>query len=416
MLDLQDLRRGQNPEDGWEYQLADTKQVTHGIHAYPAMMIPQIARRLLQTYGCKGDLLFDPYCGSGTTLLEGMLAEVKAVGTDLNPLARLIARVKTTPIRIASLDREILRLPSKATSLSPCISNIPNVDYWFSRETQRDLSILKEHIDCILESSLADVLRVAFSITVRKVSWTRQTEFKLYRIPHDKLANHNPDSFRVMRESSTCVRNALLDLNKKAHRSDLPTIHDFNSVVGIPQTALSPNSVDLVITSPPYGDSKTTVAYGQFCRLSSQWLGFSDANQVDNMLMGGRKIVHKPRFGIRRLDETIDDIAAIDKNRAREVASFFKDYRASIRNVASTVKKGGYSCYVVENRTVKGYVVPTAEATAAFFEENGFKMVAAYSRKIPNKRMPYVNSPSNVAGRVGKTMTTEKIVICRKAV
>ena len=97
------------------------------------------------------------------------------------------------------------------------------------------------------------------------------------------------------------------------------------------------------------------------------------------------------------------------------MASFFEDYRLSIRNVAATVRKGGHACYVVGNRTVKGREVPTAEATAAFFEASGFVTVETCTRNIPNKRMPSVNSPSNVPGQVGKTMTTEKIVICRKA-
>ena len=78
----------------WDYRTANTKEYTHGVHPYPAMMIPQVARRLIQSYGREGDVLFDPYCGTGTTLLEGMLANLKSSGTDLNPLARLIARTK----------------------------------------------------------------------------------------------------------------------------------------------------------------------------------------------------------------------------------------------------------------------------------------------------------------------------------
>ena len=82
----------------WEYRTANTKEYTHGIHPYPAMMIPQVARRLIQDYGREEGVLLDPYCGTGTTLLEAMLANLDSIGTDLNPLARLIARTKTAPI------------------------------------------------------------------------------------------------------------------------------------------------------------------------------------------------------------------------------------------------------------------------------------------------------------------------------
>ena len=91
----------------WDYRTANTKEYTHGIHPYPAMMIPQVARRLIREYGCEGGILLDPYCGTGTTLLEGMLAELESVGTDLNPLARLIARTKIAPIDLDLLDSEI---------------------------------------------------------------------------------------------------------------------------------------------------------------------------------------------------------------------------------------------------------------------------------------------------------------------
>ena len=85
-------------EAGWDYRSANTKEYTHGIHPYPAMMIPQVARRLIGEYGSEGGVLLDPYCGTGTTLLEGMLAGLESTGTDLNPLARLIAKTKTTPV------------------------------------------------------------------------------------------------------------------------------------------------------------------------------------------------------------------------------------------------------------------------------------------------------------------------------
>ena len=85
-------------DESWDFRKADTKRLTHGIHPYPAMMIPQVAARLISRYGAAGDVLFDPYCGTGTSLLEAKLAGMDAVGTDLNPLARLIASVKTTAI------------------------------------------------------------------------------------------------------------------------------------------------------------------------------------------------------------------------------------------------------------------------------------------------------------------------------
>lgn len=414
MLNATQMTLRESAED-WTYRTADTKPITHGIHPYPAMMIPQVAQRLIHTYGRAGALLFDPYCGSGTTLLEGMLAGASTAGTDLNPLARLIARVKTTPVRIAALNQEMARFRLEALCLDSPVPDIPNIHYWFSEKVQRQLAAIRHHIDGISNGTIADVFRVAFSLTVRKSSWTKNSEFKLYRISQRDMERHKPDPFGFMVQTLAQIRRALQALNGAICGKRLPpAVHAFNTVAGIPSEAIAPGSVDLVVTSPPYGDSRTTVAYGQFCRLASQWLGFAEASRVDSMLMGGGRIAHIPQFGLPPLDGVIASIARKDERRACEVASFFQDYRASIGHVASVIARGGYACYVVGNRTVKGHSVPTAETTAAFFAQNGFQTVDVCTRTIPHKRMPSVNSPSNIPGDVAQTMTTEQIVICQK--
>ena len=88
----------------WDFVGANTKQFTHCYHNYPAMMIPQIAERILLKYGTSSTILFDPYCGTGTSLVEANLMGINAIGTDLNPLARLIAKTKTTKINVQLLD------------------------------------------------------------------------------------------------------------------------------------------------------------------------------------------------------------------------------------------------------------------------------------------------------------------------
>ena len=405
----------------WEYRTANTKEYTHGIHPYPAMMIPQVARRLIGEYGPEEGILLDPYCGTGTTLLEGMLANLDVTGTDLNPLARLIARTKTAPIDLDLLDREIkdfseFGLVTAGSRDGQTVRpDIPNIDYWFSENVQRELGLIRGHIDWIESARIADFFRVAFSLTVRKVSWTKNSEFKLVRMTPERIEDHDPDVFSTMVDVLNDNRRAFASLHHAlGDEPAIPSVYGFNTVVGIPQEIIAPETVDIVVTSPPYGDSKTTVAYGQFSRLSSQWLGYDNANQVDNSLMGGTKLAGDVSFGLDELDDVIGEIADADPPRAGEVASFFVDYRRSIGNVANVVSPGGFVCYVVGNRTVKGYQIPTAESTAAFFEMSGFEHVDTFHRNIPNKRMPSMNSPTNVPGKLGRTMKSEFIVVSRK--
>ena len=84
---------GEEFED-WEFANANTTYLTHGIHPYPARMIPQIASRLILRYSRQNDLIVDPFSGSGTVNLESMLNKRFSYGFDINPLAHLIQKVK----------------------------------------------------------------------------------------------------------------------------------------------------------------------------------------------------------------------------------------------------------------------------------------------------------------------------------
>jgi len=131
-------------DESWDFEDANTKTLSHCFHNYPAMMIPQVAARLLEKYGKNVNLLFDPYCGTGTSLVEANVRNINAIGTDLNPLARLIAKAKTTTINIQTLDLYLkdfndwlfsLRFGIKKSN-SIVIPKFNNIDYWFTKDVQ----------------------------------------------------------------------------------------------------------------------------------------------------------------------------------------------------------------------------------------------------------------------------------------
>ena len=186
-----------------------------------------------------------------------------------------------------------------------------------------------------------------------------------------------------------------------------------DSSVGISASNIGRESVDMFITSPPYGDSRTTVAYGQFSRWSNEWFGFDNARNLDNILMGGHKY-DREIFETESIRSELDSIRESDARRFMEVISFLNDYWLSIRNVAAEVRHGGVVCYVVGNRTVKGVRISLDYFTAEMFEKCGFDHIRTIVRGIPNKRMPAKTSPTNIAGERVDTMNNEYIVIMRK--
>jgi site-specific DNA-methyltransferase (cytosine-N4-specific) len=406
-------------DDSWDFRQENTKTVTHCYHNYPAMMIPQVAERILAKYGANSHLLFDPYCGTGTSLVEANLKGIDAIGTDLNPLARLIAITKTAHINVQILDLYLKDFNNFAFSLmfdfsqsSIVIPKIYNIDFWFDRTVQEKLSIVKHFIDKIEDENVRNFFKLAFSETVRESSFTRNSEFKLFRMTLEQMQKFKPDVFALMQNK--------LARNYKGLKSFLehkPTAHskvyDFNTSDLVQY--IDDESVDIVVTSPPYGDSRTTVAYGQFSRLANEWLGVENANQIDNTLMGGKRQKDGCSFDSVALKHSLEKIIEADGKRGNEVSSFYKDYQKSIHNVAKTIKKGGFVCYVVGNRKVKGEVLQTDEITKDFFEQHGFNHIETIIRTIPNKRMPSKNSPTNVTGQKDETMNNEFIVVMQKS-
>lgn len=416
-----DIRAPRGADD-WTFNGASTRELTHCYHDYPARMIPQIAGKLLDTFAPTANVMFDPYCGSGTSLVEGMARGINVIGTDLNPLARLIARAKTSTPDPQKIDRQLkdfhtFLLKKKTVLRAPTrIAGISRLEFWFKPEVTADLFHIKSFIDHIADEPIELFFQVAFSETARESSNTRNEEFKLYRYDAARLEKFNPDVCHIMSAKLRRNREGLeqfLSTLDRASRRPTAKVYDFNTVAGLP-AEVPISSVDVVITSPPYGDSHTTVAYGQYSRLSAAWLGLKEPEKVDGKLMGGkarRDTMHLPS---PPLEAALSEIKQCDQKRAREVSTFYHDLFKSISHVAKTLKVGGHACYVVGNRKVKGVTLPTDEAVRHFFEQFNFEYVNTFHRSIPNKRMPLRNSPTNAPGAVDDTMTREHIVVMRR--
>jgi DNA modification methylase len=390
------------------------------------MMIPQVARRLIRTYGKNAKVLLDPFMGSGTALLEATLHSnfEKAYGIDINPLALLIAKVKTTPISPQLLLKEYHHLiehcfeDKKAVNFSQKKiekPHFPNIEFWFKPQVITDLAIIRNNISQIKNKDVKNFCLVVFSETVRDVSNTRNREYKLYRMSPESLKKHSPNTIlkfkEKLKENITSMAQYVEERNQSCKVSILA--EDSRH-----QTSIKNGEVDLIVTSPPYGDSGTTVAYGQFSRLALQWLGYEQKKvlSIDKVSLGGiptKDLAHD--LGSQTLRETLQKIASKDQKRARDVLSFYIDFDKCVQEIHRVTKKGAFLCFVVGNRTVKGMQIPTDEIITELFQaKNHYKHHHTFIRNIPHKRMPKLNSPSNISGNHAVTMNEEWIVILEK--
>ena len=403
----------------WDYRGENTKTYTHGIHTYPAMFIPQIARRLLETYSKKGDTICDIFCGSGTALVESKLLGRDAYGIDLNPLAIFLAKAKTTPINPSILTNEYFKLLSEIEKIKETKirkPNFNNIDFWFKEKTIVQLAKIKKAILKIKNEDIQNYFMVAFSETVRLSSNTKNGEFKLVRIKKEKLENYNPDVLGIFKKKTEANIKGMTDFYKDVNKKAWTKIIYGDSSKS---NGIKDNSIDCIITSPPYGDSRTTVAYGQFSRLSAQWIDiFEDPNKasgVDNELLGGKATkTLEHTLDSKYLKDSLNKIAKIDEKRAKDVLSFYIGLNDCLRQAYKILKSKKYFCLVVGNRLVKQVRIPTDFIIAELGEKIGFTCEDVFVRNIPGKRMPIKNSPTNIVGVLEETMNKESIVILRK--
>ena len=150
--------RSQEVDDSWSFKdlsRLQTSHITHDYHRYPAKFIPQLASRIIKENSDVGDLVCDPFMGSGTTLIEAIINGRRAYGTDINPVSVLISKAKTTPIEPLFLQQQASSLLAKIKS---GIANrygqmllvtdnydfkIPNnkrLDYWFPEKQKNEFS------------------------------------------------------------------------------------------------------------------------------------------------------------------------------------------------------------------------------------------------------------------------------------
>lgn len=458
------------PIDYWDFKDSDVREYTHGIHNYPAMMVCPISRNIIRLVKEQRnvDTIFDPFTGSGTVLVEAMLAGInKVYGNDINPLALFLSKVKTTKLDITLLQQEVQSLLSriedvysqfclqidsvddvmknkysldltgkdgwgsnapyyleqykKDNYLNLDIPNFKNIGYWFKPRVILLMALIKSEINKIENKDIRNFVFVAFSETIRFVSNRRNGEFKMFRMPTKKVETFEPD---VISEFSTILNRNVIKMNdfvetciERDCKSEV-LIHKNNatSLEDVPD-----NSIDLVVTSPPYGDSRTTVAYGEYSRLSLQWLDLFELTDkeimgIDKSLMGGSKFRNGFEYTLpsKTLKNSLEKIKDIDLERAGDVYSFYLDLANSISRIATKTKKDGYQFWVVGNRTVKGETLLTDVIITEIAEHYGLQHIYTIDRNIINKVMPTRNSPTNESGKKSSTMTNEHIVVLRK--
>ena len=412
----------------WTFAKEKTNDHTHGFHQYPARMHPHIAKKVIEKFASENKVVLDPFMGSGGVLVESMIHGNNAIGIDVNPLAVLIAKVKTTPLKVSELELEFNKIMTKSKrdiEKGKTYDNKPkdfDLEFWFKDDVVNKLSILKKHITNLDTSDdVSNFFKVCFSSTARKASNQRNGIYKIYRMNKEKLPSFKPNTFEIFEK--TCRTNIdqmeLFSHEMKGKKvksypifGNTANVEEYFKKIG--DKVLEDGKAHLVVTSPPYGDHQTTVAYGQFSKHPGLWLDFpkSELMGIDKVGLGGSKKTHARQFDSPLLDSIISEVGKNDIVRADDVEAFFHDLDVCLEKITNVLKEGdSHCCFVVANRTVRRVRIPMDKIIVELGKKYGLKHIQTVYRNIINKAMATKNAPENISNHTGETMNKESIVL-----
>lgn len=161
------------------------RYATHGLFRYFGKLPPYVARQLLLDHTQPGETILDPMAGSGTTAVEALLLDRRCIAADVNPLAVLLARVKTRRVDAARAERALHRLLRRvrrrlAAVGAPRLPTEVNVAHWFLPATARALAALRDEVAALDDDAEGELLRVVFASIVRRVSRATTEQGRLF--------------------------------------------------------------------------------------------------------------------------------------------------------------------------------------------------------------------------------------------
>ena len=340
----------------------DQRRYTHALHKYPAKFFPELPRFIIQRYSRPGDLILDPFMGSGTTNLEALLLERPSVGVDIDPFSRMLARVKTSPLNGDDLWAARGQLRERFNDFEAGrndddIPEFPYRDKWFRPYVLRELAFIKgciHKIDC--GQKMRDFLMIAFSSIIRQVSQADNncTRTVIRQKLNKQVApNYALDLF--MRRLDKNIR-GMIDLwhTDKCAKVEIPTNSSATDLRLYPD-----ESFDLALTSPPYLNA---VDYPRTHQLEIYWLGFVKGSLRDlKREHVGTEVVSAKDYktlhltGIDSADAVIQSIYETDPRRAYIAYKFMQDMTLNLREVNRVLKRGGRYVLVIGSNLVRGH-------------------------------------------------------------
>jgi SAM-dependent methyltransferase len=335
------------------------RALTHGFHSYAGRMHPSIARGAVAAWSAPGDTIVDPFCGSGTVLVEAMAAGRAAVGVDASPLGVAIARVRTTPLGEAGrarLTEEAARV-AEAAGERARKRRRPEMPPWARAERERfhphvvlELLGLRELVLATPEDDVGRALRMCLSSILVKFM---KAGPEAPRDGEDKRIARGLPS-RMLADRAAELSRGLAALERRAPPGTPPPVvvaGDARRLGGV-----AGGVATLVLSSPPYAG---TYAYAAMHDARFTWLDL-------------------PRRGVREAQ-----LGARARGLGVDAASWREAQRAWISEMARVLGPGGHALLVVGDGVVDDQPEDAPDAVARAATAVGLEPLARASQARP---------------------------------
>ncbi|MCC6842795.1 MAG: hypothetical protein IT264_06915 [Saprospiraceae bacterium] len=393
----------------------DVNTYTHGFHKYPAKFIPHIPKWAITKYlnGNKDKNILDPFCGSGTTLVEGVLAGYNSIGIDIDPLSAMISKVKTTRLDEKELKNISEWLVKELNTKKKGIfkPDCETIEHWFTKDAISKLSIIRTLINQIPEKfgdnkkvkDIQDLLLICFSSIIRKVSNADDESQKTY-VSHTKIKEPKEVNSLFISQLDLFVDRAIKFAATTSSKTKSKII--VSSSADSLEKKLNGKKIDLAITSPPYIKAIDYI-YNQMVELF--WIG--DLFQMQTQTKQNEKKTHyignkqisKVEFknytpyntiiSIEKLDEKLKEVYDIDKKNGHKHSyvafKYFAEMEKHFLEMSKCLTTGTHYVLVVGDSNVSDVFFDTASFLIEIAERNGFRITNKWGYKIKNRFMRF---------------------------
>ena len=376
--------------------------LTHKIHKFPGKFIPHIPRWAIDKFQMNGTELniLDPFCGSGTTLVEARLQGHNAFGIDINPLAQLISKVKTTPLEFKTLDKASSKLFGliDGKKISPYVPKLMTLDHWFTKSAIKELGLIRGAIEEFKpEKDIYDFFIVSMSSIIRKASNADNQSIKTY-----VSGTHEKEIPLTIPLFKTTLKNYIERIKQfseivppgNTRILDMLDARDFGSQwikLGLPK-------IDLAITSPPYVKTVDYV-YSQMAELF--WIGDlfhledqEKQNYHKRDYIGSEQVYLDQynklfELGIEEIDSIIINTFKKNRQHAYIIYKYFKDMIDHFNSMATILQQEAPYIVVIGDSSISGQAIDTHRLISICAERCGFRKQHTFAYEIRNRYMRF---------------------------